>query len=406
MNWLLFAFKNTFRNRRRALITILIATLGVASIMISGGFALFTYEGLKEQAARGSGHLILAHKGYFDQEEDTPMELGLSNYSAIREQLSDDRRIRSVLPRVVLSGLISNGDKSSIFVGSGIDTEEFAVKGPFLKILEGGRLSRNPDNSDGYYEVMLAKDLARSMGAHPGGTLTILATTSDGALNAVDVLVKGIFTTGIPDLDKRMLYLHTSSAQELLVTDKISTLSIYLYETPLTDTINAEMGRLFPELDRQSWLDQAFFYQKVRDLYNRIFGTLGLVIVIMVFFSISNTMSMVVVERTREIGTLAAMGTYGWEIIRNFILEAIVIATSGALLGLMITYAVTIMLQFADIQMPPPPGRTEGYPLIIYFSTDLALYTVAIIIAVCIIAAGTAAWRGIKKPVVEALSHV
>ena len=406
MNWLLFAFKNTFRNRRRAMITILIATLGVASIMISGGFALFTYEGLQEQAARGSGHVILAHKGFFDQEEETPMELGLTDYAAIREKLSDDMRIRSVLPRIQLSGLISNGDKSSIFVGTGVDTEEFAVKGPFLQLLEGGRLSRKPDNAEGYYEVMLARDLAKSMGATSGSTLTLLATTSDGALNAVDVLVKGIFTTGIPELDKRTLYLHTRSAQELLVTDKISSLSIYLYETPLTDTIDAEMARLYPELDRQTWLDQAFFYKKVRDLYNRIFGTLGLVIVIMVFFSVSNTMSMVVVERTREIGTLSAMGTYGWEIMRNFILEAIVIASSGALLGMIITYAVTIALQFADIQMPPPPGRTEGYPLIVYFSTDLALYTIPVIIAVCVIAAGTAAWRGIKKPVVEALTHV
>ena len=77
MKWLLFAIKNVLRNRRRSLVTVLIAAVGTAGVLIGGGFALFTYQSLAEMAARDSGHLILAHQDYFARDEDTPMQFGL-----------------------------------------------------------------------------------------------------------------------------------------------------------------------------------------------------------------------------------------------------------------------------------------------------------------------------------------
>ena len=58
--WLKFAIQNTLRNRRRSLVTVSIAALGTAAILLAGGFALYTYQALAQAAARTSGHLILA----------------------------------------------------------------------------------------------------------------------------------------------------------------------------------------------------------------------------------------------------------------------------------------------------------------------------------------------------------
>ncbi|MBL7003684.1 MAG: ABC transporter permease [Gammaproteobacteria bacterium] len=405
MNWLIFAIKNVFRNRRRALITILITAIGTVAIMLSGGFALFTYEGLQEMAARSSGHIIVAHKDYFDQEEETPMELGMVNYQQKIEQLKEDKRVRKVLPRTALSGLISNGDKSAIFMGSGIDPEEFVVKGPSLEMVAGRRLSRNLEKLE-TPEIMLAKDLAKSMQVEVGGYLTVMVTTADGVLNAIDVQVSGIFSTGVPEMDKRLVMTHINTAQELLVTDKISSLHVYLYQIDDTDSVLESVQKNHKTLALQSWLEQAFFYEKVKNLYDRIFGMLGIVIFLMVFFSVSNTMSMVVVERTREIGTQAAMGAYPWEIVRNFSLESFVIGLTGTALGLLISGIISVALQFANIQMPPPPGSSHGYPLMVYFSFELAMLIVPLLILICVAAAWIAATRGVKKSIVEALAHV
>ncbi|MCV6072082.1 ABC transporter permease, partial [Escherichia coli] len=74
-------------------------------------------------------------------------------------------------------------------------------------------------------EVMLGVDLANNLSVNVGDWITLLATTTDGALNAYDFKVRGIYSTGVPELDKRQLYVHINSAQSLLGSDKVSALS-------------------------------------------------------------------------------------------------------------------------------------------------------------------------------------
>jgi putative ABC transport system permease protein len=120
----------------------------------------------------------------------------------------------------------------------------------------------------------------------------------------------------------------------------------------------------------------------------------------------SNTLGMAVVERTREIGTLRAIGTLPAEIVRNFVLEGMVIGGAGALLGMVLAGVATLFLLFAGIEMPPPPGRSAGYPLLLSFSPPLygAVTLVVIVLAAC--AAWLVSSRAARKPVTEALAHV
>ena len=406
MKWLIFACKNVLRNRRRAAITVLITAVGTGAVLIGGGFALFTFESLEEMSARDTGHVIIAQRNFFTQEEETPMALGLSDYAALATGIERDPRIRSALPRVQFTGLISNGDKSTVFFGTGVDPRgEFAVKGPFLKILSGSILSAKAQSGSDP-DVLLGKDLARQLKAQVGSSLTLLSTTTENGLNAQDVRVRGIFTVGVPDIDKRVVLTSLDTAQRLLLTDKASTLSVYLWDTQLTAGVRADLEKQHPELDMQSWWEQAYYYFAVRDLYQRIFGLLGVVIILMVAFAVWNTLAMTVVERTREIGTLRAMGTLPAQVVRNFLLEAAVIGVSGTLLGMLIAGGTTIFLALAEIQMPPPPGQSDGYPLSINTSFALYLATSLAVVTLCIAAAWFASGSAARKPIVEALAHV
>ena len=288
MKWLIFACKNVLRNRRRAAITVLIAAVGTGAVLIGGGFALYTFQSLQEMSARDTGHIVIAQRNFFTQEEDTPMALGLSDYAALKNRLERDPRIRSALPRVQFTGLISNGDKSTVFFGTGVDPRgEFAVKGPFLKILSGAILSAKAQPGADP-EVLLGKDLARQLKAQVGSSLTLLSTTTENGLNAQDVRVRGIFTVGVPEVDKRLALTSLDTAQKLLLTDKASTLSVYLWDTELTGTMRSDLEKQLPALDLQSWWEQAYYYFAVRSLYQRIFGLLGVVIILMVAFAVWN----------------------------------------------------------------------------------------------------------------------
>ena len=114
---------------------------------------------------------------------------------------------------------------------------------------------------------------------------------------------------------------------------------------------------------------------------------MGAVMALVVFVSLFNTMTMSVTERTREIGTLSALGSYPSEIVAGFLKEAGLLALIGSAIGALVSGLVSVLLLVVDIQMPPPPGRTEGYPLNIYFSLELVGYATLGVLTICLIAA-------------------
>ncbi|UPQ90112.1 ABC transporter permease [Vibrio sinaloensis] len=408
------AYLNLHRNRRRSLLSILIIAIAIFALTSAGGFGLYTYQSLKESTARDTGHLTISQPGFFEQDEEMPLANGLADAPAIVKQLLANEAVRGVQPRIDFTGLVSNGNKSTIFVGIGVNEREFDMKGPFLDVRQGKTLSsiHSSRYDPAEPEVVLGVDLARNLNVQPGDWVTLLATTSDGALNAYDYKVRGIYSTGVPELDKRQLYLHIDSAQQLLSSNKVSTLSVFLFDTEQTERmqrwVEAQLNQLTlaQDVEVTPWQERAFFYNKVKDLYDRIFGIMGAVMALVVFVALFNTMTMSVTERTREIGTLSALGTYPSEIVASFVRESALLALIGAALGGLLSLATSLLLMVVEIEMPPPPGRTEGYPLNIYFSPELLLVTTLGVMAICVVAAWLSASKGVKKPITEALIYV
>ncbi|WCP69847.1 ABC transporter permease [Vibrio tubiashii] len=408
------AFLNLQRNKRRSVLSVLIIAIAIFALTSAGGFGLYTYDSLKESTARDTGHLTISQPDFFEKDEEMPLANGLSDGTQITQQLIANDKVRSVQPRIEFTGLVSNGSKSTIFVGTGVNEREFDMKGPFLDVRQGKTLSsiQSSRYDPSEPEVMLGVDLARNLNVSIGDWVTLLATTSDGALNAYDYKVRGIYSTGVPELDKRQLYIHIKSAQELLGSDKVSTLSVFLFDTEQTMPMKlwveqqlADMSLAEP-VEVTPWQERAFFYTKVKDLYDRIFGIMGAVMALVVFVALFNTMTMSVTERTREIGTLSALGTYPREIVSGFVRESALLALIGSFIGGVISLLVSLLLMVVDVQMPPPPGRTEGYPLNIYFSPELLSMTAVGVLLICVVAAWLSASKGVKKPITEALIYV
>ncbi|MCL2830741.1 MAG: FtsX-like permease family protein [Betaproteobacteria bacterium] len=406
MSALALAARNVLRNRRRSITTILVAAIGCAALLISGGFALYTYEMLADNAARESGHITVADKRFFEDEEETPAQFGIDYPENWIAALEHDDRIKYVLPRLSFSGLISNGDKSLIFSGLGADINaEANVRGDFLKGVNG---NINFDKTrDGAPAILIGKELARRLKADVGSRLTLMTKTASGSMNAMDALVSSIVTTGWHEADKRLVLLDIGQAQRLMMTGRISSLSVYLSDAGNVQGIREELlssgsGRLASRL----WSEQAFYYESVKAIYDRIFGLLGFIIALLVLFSVSNTLATSVAERTREIGTFRALGSHPHEIVAQFVHEGMLIGIAGVLTGNLIGLAVASSLPYLGWEMPPPPGRSAGYPLLV--SAPVSLYGAIdlLIVILCCVAAWFSSRKAARMPVMEALRHV
>ncbi|MEZ9947122.1 ABC transporter permease, partial [Vibrio breoganii] len=111
-----------------------------------------------------------------------------------------------------------------------------------------------------------------------------------------------------------------------------------------------QVGQQGSDIELTPWQDRAFFYTKVKDLYDRIFGIMGAVMALVVFVSLFNTMTMSVTERTREIGTLSALGSYPSEIVAGFLKEAGLLAVIGSAIGALVSGLVSVLLLVIDVQ--------------------------------------------------------
>ncbi|HEU4521898.1 MAG TPA: FtsX-like permease family protein [Thermoanaerobaculia bacterium] len=399
------ALRNILRNRRRSAITLAVITFGVVGLILFGGYKAITFHNLRESTIRGRlGHLQVYHLGYTTTESQKPLEYGLDDVQALRAEIERDRRVRMTAAQIGLTGLISNGERSETFIATAVEPEnERAMSGH--RIVSGEQLPL--DEADA---VIIGRGLAASMNVSPGDFLTLMTTTVSGSLNAADVRVAGIFTSGVKELDARAIKIPLPAAQQLLQTSKVEKLLVFLHDTEDTAAVRSDLEKVFASngwaLETKTWIDLASFYHQVVLLYNGIFGFLGLVIFGVVIFSVANTILMSVLERTREIGTLMAIGTTRSRVARMFLLEGFLTGTVGGVIALLAAAIVAFVINSSDFTLPPPPGYSVGYQLRILLQPSILVTGFAIAVVTSTLSSIVPAMKAARLTIVDALGHI
>ncbi len=395
------ALRNIFRNRRRSAITLAVIVFGAVGLILFGGYKAITFVGLRESTIRRIGHLQLYRLGYSSVESQKPLEYGLENAAGLRAQIERDPRVRATAAQITLMGLISNGDKSETYIATAVEPQKD-------REMRGHRLVSGSELPNGEMDaVLVGKGLAASMNAKPGDYLTLMTTTVTGSLNAMDVRVAGIVETGVREYDDRAVKMPIEGAQQLLQTNRIEKLLVFLHKTEDTAAVEASLSKTFAKtLEMKSWPKLASFYHQVVLLYNGIFGFLGLIVFGTVVFSVANTIVMSVFERTREIGTLLAIGTRRGMVWRMFLLEGLMIGVIGGILGIAIGATLAALINSGNVMLPPPPGYTTGYRLEILLQTPVLVTAFAISVITATLSAILPASKASRMKIVDALGHI
>ena len=408
------ALRNLMRQRRRTALTLMVVVAGFLALSLAGGFMAQTFQGLADAAIRGGlGHLQVMPKDSMEGDEAQSLEKALPDGESLAARLREDPAVMEVLPRIQFMGLLSSGAKSVAFLGTAVNpvleprfmacTE--ALKGGIQA--SGGTGSQWLSADSAAREVILGVGLARALGATVGSSLTLMSTTRDGALNAVDVEVAGLQDLGIRELNDRFLTVSLATADQLLDAGAArSRLSVMLRRPEHTAAEQARLQVLLPETFVKPWFELASFYRQVKLLYFAIFGFMGLVLFLVVLLATANTLLMSVMERVREFGILRAMGLQPGQLLFLLQWEGALLGLMGSVLGLAATLLLRAGLNVLHLQMPAPPGTSHGYELDIHFVPGVyALVAVGLQMTIQV----SALFPGLKAArlrIVEALRHV
>jgi putative ABC transport system permease protein len=388
--------------------TLIMVGGGVAGLLLAGGFFAFMTHGLREDTINdGLGHIQIFTADHFNRDEVRVLDSGIDNWRRVSATVQAGDHVRGVAPRIEFYGMISNGVKSSVFMGSAVDPNAEKSLGFTPRLASGRDLDGKP-NSD--VEALIGSGLAKSMNVKVGDGLTLLAVTTDGALNGVDVQIVGIVKTGYAEMDARYLRIPLASAQRLLQCDRVTNLVVGLDKTENTDQVAAwltpRLNGLPQQMALRKWVDLATYYKQVRTMFDGIFLFLGLIVFFMVLMASVNTLLMAMFERTREIGTMLAMGTPRIWIVTLFMLEATLTGILGALAGLVAGNLIGMLLNASGLHMPPPPGLTVNIPFRVLHLPGLMIGSSLVVIFSLALASILPAIRASRLQIAEALAHV
>lgn len=407
-NFLLLAFRNVFRNRRRTAMTLLMVAGGVAGLLLAGGYFQFMTDGLRENTIRnGLGHIQVFNAEHFRRDEVRVLDTGIDDWRQVAARVTSLPHVRGVAPRIEFYGMVSNGQKSSIYMGSAIDPDAERSLGFTPNLVAGHDLDARPGED---VQALIGKGLAKSMNVGVGDGLTLLAVTADGALNGLDIQIAGIVQTGAAELDARYLRIPLVSALRLLQSARVTNLVVGLDATANTDRVYRllapRMNGLPQQIELRKWIDLATYYKQVRNLFDGIFLFMGAIVFFMVLMSSINTLLMSMFERTREIGSMLAMGTPHLWIVSLFMAEAGVIGLIGAGLGVLGGNLLGALLNGLNFRLPPPPGFTVGILFHVLHVPGIMIGSSLLVVVSLMLASILPAVRASRLRITEALAHV
>lgn len=425
------ALNNLFRNRRRTLATLFTVCFGYVGLLLLAGYINYTEKSIRALTVyvNHGGHISIYKKGGLDGFFAKPAQFQIdpSLLIEIRNVLREyPDKIDNVGTYLSGMGLLSNGQRSTPVLIRGIDPEiETYVKNHSIVrefLPELGVKDRSLDfsffakqNSDtvsitGGLGELLARNPPFDQLSEKDRDVQLAAKAFTGDFNAVNAYLGPRHSTGMPYLEDISVVASLKSLQNLLATDGVSSMSVYLKEVFGTHAFLRTLKKRFAEaqlpVDLYSFTDEdvgALYAGTMSFTYSMGFFYFILILGA-VILSIVNTITIGIIERTKEIGTLRAIGYLPRQLSLLLVRENLIISFFCVVLGFILSQIIALIVNAAGFRFRPP-GIADD----IRFQL-LPVWWLGVIIAIpmIVIACLTAYWvtsRKAKKPLIQLLTE-
>jgi putative ABC transport system permease protein len=462
MKTIALALRNLLRNRRRSFTTLLAMMIGTSAILLFGGYSRNINYGLQTGFVQRSGHLQIQHKDYFLYGSANPSAYGIVDYQTIIDTVQHDPvlspMLKVVTPTLQVGGIAGNfaAGMSRTVIGTGVVVEgqnrmrewndyafplapnPFALTGtgPDAAVIGMGvarvlqlcgplkvpncpqaRASAASGGPSVPADIAALSTLEKpDMPSADDHRIEMLAANSHGVPNVVGLNVIKAANQGVKELDDIYVAMHLAKAQRLVfggAPPEVTAIVLQLQHTNQMRAAKARLEQLLSatfkdrELEVQEFTTLNPSYAQITGMFAAIFSFITVLIGAIVLFTIANTMSMAVMERTAEIGTLRAIGLRRAGIRRLFISEGLMLGVIGAGLGILVAIALAALVNLSGLTWTPP-GQTTPTPLTIrvWGEPGMILGCAALLIKVSMLSAWWPARRAAAMDVVDALRHV
>lgn len=416
------ALRNVLRNRRRTLITLSALLIGVGVMVSVRGVLNGLQVGLVENVVNGqTGALQVHKKDYLKNVLASPLTLDM-DAKLVAERIGKVAGVKAIAPRINFGGMVNVGEETLFLMVQAVDPKAELAVCPLRgqNINDGGKFTGSVAGVAPVADAMVltvelqtalgnqqaagqpAKDT--EAGNQPAVQAALLAPDKDGALSGENVTLTGTLQLNSPgerkvglariDVAQRLLKMEGRVTEYVVAVDDLS-------EIPAVKARLEEA--LGPEYEVHSWEDIAKFVVDVRARQNVILQVIASIFMLLMLLGVANTMLMSVLDRTREIGTMLALGVRRGRIVALFLMEATLIGALGGVVGGVAGKALTTVLNVVGITVKVPSASVP-FTIRPFVGIDYLLLVVAIAGAGALVFSLYPAWRASRLRPVQALA--
>jgi lipoprotein-releasing system permease protein len=350
---------------------------------------------MKKRLMNQELHLLITPKNDAPGFDGGRVDQGLMEGSALGKRLQEMPGVERIGPVLQTEAILRGGRKVSGVVMKGVGPERLASLNSILietadsplKNPDIGGVPGDPESASGFAKLYLGRALADEMDLIPGELVTLISPTdTDGPFSTIPRLkrfmVAGVYRSDSPEQEMRTVYAELPSVRSYLRrAGVVSQWEVVLKDFDSASMVKSELRKAGGPFEVQDWADlNAHLFASLR--LERIAMFISLVfIVIVASFNIITTLTLMVLEKKREIAILKTMGARDSEIGAIFLSEGILIGGVGVLSGLLLGFSICYSLKrWEFIQLPE-----------IYFDRTLPVsflpeyYLVAGFAALCIV---------------------
>ena len=397
------SWRNIWRNKVRSLVIIFSIALGIFAGVSSTAFMKGLAEQRIQKVIKTELSYIQIHKEGFRQNSD--FKGYMPDATQVVSEIRTMPNVTGATERIVVQAMAATAETATGVLVSGIDIEnEPKVTNLNEKLIEGEYLKGIKKNP-----IVIGKKLAEKLNAKIRTRIVI--TLQDTANNVVSGLfrVSGIYTTNNNMYDESHIFVKAGDIRSLteLPEGAAHEIAININDNenlPLVEENLKKFATGYEVLDWKSLRPEMNYLTEAMDLYMYIFI---IIILLALLFGIINTMLMVVMERTKEIGMLMAIGMNKMRIFFMIILESTLLSLTGGVVGIIIgaLFSKWKSVEPIDLSMWAQGYEQLGYDAYVYMSLEpMMLVNITImVIFTGVIAALYPAYKALKNDPADAL---
>jgi len=294
---------------------------------------------IRDHIYYNSGHVKVVDRHYYEQERLLPLNHPVDGFSrkSLDEMTADLEGIdgvEMVLPRLKFGAMVSTESELVTMTGWGVDIDKELKFTSIERYLVEGRMP-----SPGKLEVVMGTKLLEKISRGVGDKVTIVFNTAFGSFRGVTFTIVGRLHSGVQLLNEHVVLLPLDEAQRLLYMDgQVTELIVAAEDLGSVPQVLASIEALIAERGEAERY-QAISYRDTSDLIawldvgKIVYNCIYVFLILLACIVVNNTMLMIVQERTKEIGTMAALGLERKGILQMFLAEGGIMGIIGSLIG-------------------------------------------------------------------------